>query len=167
MAVVSEPAWSAVEEVGYVGYDALAPWRTGIEDRHLPYTHNWHAMAALHLATRMLLHDGLSTVFRRHDDVAAYCRSRLQSMGIELFPVREEISSPTVTAAKVPVGWSWADLDSALRGRGVVVGGSYGPLAEKVFRIGHMGSQANRVLVERGMDILEEILTGKSERQRA
>jgi len=47
------------------------------------------------------------------------------------------------------------------------VGGNYGPLAEKVFRIGHMGSQANRELVERGMDILEEVLTGKGERQRA
>jgi aspartate aminotransferase-like enzyme len=83
-------------------------------------------------------------------------------MGIELFPVREDISAPTVTAAKVPVDWSWVDLDSALRARGVVVGGSYGPLAEKVFRIGHMGSQANRELVERGMDILEEVLTGKN-----
>ncbi len=167
MVVVSESAWLAVEEVGYVGYDALAPWRIAIEDRHLPYTHNWHAVAGLHLATRMILHDGLSTVFRRHADVAAYCRSRLQSMGIELFPVSEDISSPTVTAAKVPADWSWAELDSALRARGVVVGGSYGPLAEKVFRIGHMGSQANRELVERGMDILEEVLTGKNEGQRA
>jgi aspartate aminotransferase-like enzyme len=158
MVTVSDRAWSAVDEVGYVGYDALAPWRTGVGDRHLPYTHNWHAMAGLHLATRMILHDGLSTVFRRHADVAAYCRGRLHDMGVELFPVREEICSPTVTAAKIPAGWSWADLDSALRAKGVVVGDSYGPLADKVFRIGHMGSQANRELVERGMDVMEEVL---------
>jgi aspartate aminotransferase-like enzyme len=43
----------------------------------------------------------------------------------------------------------------------MVVGGSYGPLAGKVFRIGHMGSQAKRDLVERGMDILEEVLKSK------
>ncbi len=158
MVTVSDRAWVAVEEVGYVGYDALAPWRTGVDDQHLPYTHNWHAMAGLHVATRMILHDGLSTVFRRHADVAAYCRGRLHDMGVELFPVREEICSPTVTAAKIPAGWSWPDLDSSLRARGVVVGGSYGPLADKVFRIGHMGSQAKRELVERGMDILEAVL---------
>jgi aspartate aminotransferase-like enzyme len=158
MVTVSERAWLAVEEVGYVGYDALAPWRTGIEDRHLPYTHNWHAMAGLHLATRLILHDGLSAVFRRHAEVAAYCRKRLQDLGVDLFPVREEICSPTVTAAKVPDGWSWVDLDSALRARGMVVGGSYGPLEGKVFRIGHMGSQAKRDLVERGLDILDEVL---------
>ena len=52
MVTVSERAWSAVEEVGYVGYDALAPWKTGVADRHLPYTHNWHAMAGLHLKRR-------------------------------------------------------------------------------------------------------------------
>jgi aspartate aminotransferase-like enzyme len=75
--------------------------------------------------------------------------------------VRDEICSPTVTAAKIPQGWSWSELDEALRERGVVVGGSYGPLAGKVFRIGHMGSQAKRDLVERGMDILEEVLSSK------
>jgi aspartate aminotransferase-like enzyme len=31
-------------------------------------------------------------------------------------------------------------------------------LAGKVFRIGHMGSQADLGLVERGMDVLEETL---------
>jgi aspartate aminotransferase-like enzyme len=161
MVTVSERAWSAVEDVAYVGYEALAPWRTGVEERQLPYTHNWHAIAGLHLATKMILHDGLAVVFQRHVDVAAYCRGRLQSIGLELFPVREEICAPTVTAVKTPAGWSWADLDNALRARGVVVGGSYGPLAEKVFRIGHMGSQANRELVERGVNILEDVLKSK------
>jgi aspartate aminotransferase-like enzyme len=85
----------------------------------------------------------------------------MQAMGIELYPVNEEICSPTVTAAKIPAGWSWEDLDNALRERGVVVGGSYGPLAGKVFRLGHMGSQAKRELVERGLDILEEVLKSK------
>jgi aspartate aminotransferase-like enzyme len=161
MVTVSERAWPAVEDVAYVGYDALAPWRSAVENRHLPYTHNWHAMAGLHLATRMILHDGLAVVFQRHADVAAYCRGRLRSMDVDLFPVSEEICSPTVTAAKIPAAWSWADLDSELRARGVVVGGSYGPLADKVFRIGHMGSQAKREPVERGLDILEDVLKSK------
>lgn len=155
---VSERAWSAVEEIGYVGYDALAPWRGGIDEQHLPYTHNWHAMAALHLATKMILQEGLSAVFSRHARVAAYCRSRLKEMGIELFPLKEQFCSPTVTAAKVPAAWTWPDLDRALRERGMVVGGSYGPLAGRVFRLGHMGNQARQELVEKGMNILQEVL---------
>ena len=160
MVTVSERAWSAVQEVDYVGYDALAPWRTGIAARYLPYTHNWYAIAGLHTASKLLLEEGLAVVFQRHLDVAAYCRSRLREMGVELFPIKDEICSPTVTAAKVPEGWTWPGLDQALRDRGMAVGGSYGPLAGKVFRIGHMGSQAQQELVEKGMDILQEVLRG-------
>lgn len=158
MVTVSERAWMAIESVGYAGYDALGPWRTGVADRYLPYTHNWHALAALRIAVRLLLDEGLEAVFARHQAVAAYCRERLQAMGVALYPQREAICSPTVTAAKVPQGWTWVALDQALRAEGMVVGGSYGPLAGKVFRIGHMGSQADRPLVARGMDVLAGVL---------
>jgi aspartate aminotransferase-like enzyme len=161
MVTVSERAWEAAKDVGYVGYDALAPWRTGVADRYLPYTHNWSAMAALHLATTRLLDEGLPAVFKRHGEVAALCRGRLRAMGVELYPRSEAICSPTVTAARIPPGWTWPDLDRALRARGMVVGGNYGPLAGKVFRIGHMGSQADGGLVGRGMDVLATVLEGK------
>jgi aspartate aminotransferase-like enzyme len=59
---------------------------------------------------------------------------------------------------KVPDEVSWDQLDAALRRRGTVVGGSYGPLAGKVFRIGHMGCQADMDLLERGMDTLADVL---------
>jgi aspartate aminotransferase-like enzyme len=161
MVTVSERAWEAVKEVGYVGYDALAPWRTGLADRYLPYTHNWRAVAALELATKRLLDEGLPAVFKRHAEVAKFCRERLRTLGVELFPKSEAICSPTVTAARIPSGWTWTALDRALREQGMVVGGSYGPLAGKVFRIGHMGNQASRDLVEQGMDVLEQVLEGK------
>jgi aspartate aminotransferase-like enzyme len=115
----------------------------------------------LQLATRRLLDEGLPAVFRRHADVATLCRTRLHALTVELFPKSAAFSSPTVTAAKIPPGWTWPGLDRALRERGMVVGGSYGPLAGKVFRIGHMGSQADRELVGRGMNVLEEVLEGK------
>ena len=38
------------------------------------------------------------------------------------------------------------------------VAGSLGPLAGRVFRIGHMGTQADTALVDQGMDILADIL---------
>jgi aspartate aminotransferase-like enzyme len=110
------------------------------------------------VSLQMLLAEGMVNVYARHAAVAAYCRERLHAMNVRLFPVRDEISSPTVTAAYVPDGWRWQDFDQALRARGVVVGGNYGTLAGKVFRVGHMGSQADMDLVRRGMDALEEII---------
>ena len=79
-------------------------------------------------------------------------------MGLTLFPRDPATSAPTVTAVKVPEKTSWEELDAALRRRGMVVAGSYGPLADKVFRIGHMGFQANMDLLERGMNTLAEVV---------
>jgi aspartate aminotransferase-like enzyme len=158
MTAVSPRAWKAAGRVNYQGYDALLPWKDGVKNRYLPYTHNWHAMSALKLSLERLLEEGLEASFARHEKAAGYCRERLAAMGVKIYPRREELSSPTVTAAMVPKGWTWQKLDGALREKGMVVGGSYGPLAGKVFRIGHMGSQADMDLVKRGMDILEEVL---------
>jgi aspartate aminotransferase-like enzyme len=159
MVSVSPRAWDAIAETNYAGYDALLPWRSAISERYMPYTHNWQAMAGLHVALQELLAEGLEAVYQRHEQAAAYCRERLRAMGVAIWPVRDEIASPTVTAAHLPAGWEWLALDRALRQEGMAVGGSYGPLAGKVFRIGHMGSQADQDLVRRGMDVLEGVLT--------
>ncbi len=158
MVTISDRAWGAIAETKYVGYDALAPWRNAIGEQFMPYTHNWQAMAGLRVAVAGLLGEGLEVCFERHRSVAVYCRSRLHQMGIALWPSREEYCSPTVTAAKVPDTMTWVELDSKLRERGMVVGGSYGPLKDKVFRLGHMGAQADMDLVKHGMDILETVL---------
>jgi aspartate aminotransferase-like enzyme len=158
MVSVSERAWARVQTVNYVGYDALSGWRTAMADRYMPYTHNWAAVAGLRVAISSLLAEGMENAYARHASVAQACRRRLQAMGVELWPANEDLCSPTVSAAKVPAGWTWPQLDQALRSQGMVVGGNYGPLAGKVFRIGHMGSQANAALVQQGMDVLAAVL---------
>jgi aspartate aminotransferase-like enzyme len=155
---VSERAWKVVEAVSYPGYDALIPFRTALTDAYFPYTPNWHAIAGLHTACGLLLDEGLEAAFIRHEKAAVYCQQRVLAMGLSLFPRDQATSAPTVTAVKVPEAVGWNQLDAALRRRGMVVGGSYGPLAGKVFRIGHMGTQANVDLLARGMDALEEAL---------
>jgi aspartate aminotransferase-like enzyme len=158
MVSVSERAWRRAKQVHYSGYDALLPWKEAMGQRYMPYTHNWQAMAGLRIATARLLAEGAGNVYQRHANVASYCRRRLRHMGIELWPQREEIASPTVTCARLPDGWTWEQFNGALRARGMAVGGNYGPLAEKTFRIGHMGVQADPVLVQQGMDVIEEVL---------
>lgn len=155
---VSERAWKVIADVDYPGYDALLPYRDALEREWFPYTPAWASLAALHEACRLVLDEGLGEVYARHAQVAEHCRDRAQAMGLSLYPVHEAACSPTVTALKVPESPGWEELDRRLRARGMAVGGSLGPLAGNVFRIGHMGAQANVELVDRGMDVLAEVL---------
>jgi aspartate aminotransferase-like enzyme len=153
---VSDLAWEIIEDVAYVGYDALKPFRTAHQTGYFPYTPNWHGMAALKAGAQLVLKEGLNTCFARHALVAEYCRQRIVEMGLSLFPAADAISSPTVTAVKIPGDISWPDLDQRFRSRGLAVGGSFGPLAGNVFRLGHMGSQARMELVKAACDIIAE-----------
>lgn len=161
MLTVSDRAWKATANVNYAGYDAILPWKNAIASKLMPYTHNWHANAALNIALKKILAQGLESSFKRHEEAAAYCRRRAREMGLELYAASDALSSPTVTAIKVPTNWTWPELDSEFRKYGLAVGGSYGALAGKVFRIGHMGSQADVELVREGMDVIEKVLKGK------
>ena len=155
---VSQTAWEKAEVVQYQGYDALAPWRSIMTDGRCPYTPYWNGVACAHTAAEMLLEEGLATVFSRHEDVATRCRNGLQALGIELWPASQAIASPTVTAALVPQGWSWPDWQKALRQKGLCVAGSFGEMEGRVFRLGHMGSQANMVLMDSALDAIASAL---------
>lgn len=152
---VSDTAWDVIQKVDYPGYDALLPFRHAQENFYFPYTPYWHGMATLKIGTELLLKEGLDDSFARHEKAAAYCRERLVKMGLELFPKPGAVPSPTVTAVKVPQSMKWDDLNQRFRKRGLAVGGNYGYLAGKVFRIGHMGTQADLDLVRQALDVIE------------
>jgi len=156
---VSPGAWDVIKQVGYVGYDALLPFYDAQEKFYFPYTPNWHGVAAIHQAVKMIFDEGLDAVFQRHETVASHCRSELESMGLKLFPARDAQPSPTVTAVYVPNKFSWSELDRRFREKGLATGGSYGPLAGKIFRLGHMGSQASMELVDKALKVIREVVT--------
>lgn len=158
ISTLSDRAWKVIEEVRYSGYEAYLPWREVPAVHAMPYTHDWQAMAGLHVALSAIMEEGLEHAYDRHERAAALCRQRGREMGLRLFPLDEAVSSPSVTAFYVPEGWTWEALDAALRARGLALGGNYGSLAGRVFRVGHMGSQADEALVARGMDVLEDVL---------
>ena len=155
---VSEKAWEIIEEVGYAGYDALWPFRSAVKNAYFPYTPYWQGTAQLYKACELLLEEGLNKAILRHEKVAEYCRRRAREMVLRLFPAHDAVPSPTVTALYVPENKSWKNFDAALRAQGLVVGGNYGCLAGEVFRIGHMGTQADIKLVEEAMDIIGNTL---------
>jgi aspartate aminotransferase-like enzyme len=156
---VSNRAWEIIDRVNYPGYDALGPFRSAQENFYFPYTPYWHGLAALSTAVRRLLEEGMEASFRRHEQAAQLCREGIQSLGLSLFPAPGAISSPTVTAVKVPEKISWIELDARFRSQGLVVGGSYGPLSGKVFRMGHMGSQAEVGLVVQALQAIKKAIS--------
>lgn len=158
LVAVSEKAWKIIDQVNYPGYDALKPFQTAQQAFYFPYTPYWQGMAALCIATDLLIKEGLPESFARHDKVASYCREHIQAMGLFLFPALHAVNSPTVTAVKVPESFSWQELDALFRANGLVVGGNYGPLSGKVFRLGHMGTQANMDLVEQALDVILKVI---------
>ena len=128
---------AAVTETGYAGYDALAPWRTALADKYFPTS---YILAGAGRVAGVAAH----AIGRRAGKRLRPARRRQptagrgsHAMNVRLFPVSDDISSPTVTAAYVPDGWTWQALDQALRSHGMAVGGNYGKLAGKVFRGAH------------------------------
>ena len=151
---VSGKAWEVIAEVGYAGYDALKPWRAVPESGICPYTPYWHGLAALHAGSELILREGLENCFARHERVARACREGLLALGLELFPAPGAAPAPTVTAAYVPRGHDWITWRKSLREAGLAAAGSFGPMEGKVFRLGHMGAQADHDLVQRALAVI-------------
>jgi aspartate aminotransferase-like enzyme len=61
---VSAKAWEIIEQVNYVGYDAIKPFRTAVEKHYFPYTPGWQATAGLNAGAEAILHEGLEACFR-------------------------------------------------------------------------------------------------------
>ncbi|MRS05194.1 alanine--glyoxylate aminotransferase family protein, partial [bacterium] len=154
---ISSKAWQEIESVNYSGYDALLPFRDAQKNFYFPYTQHWQGIKAINTATKLILDEGLHHVFTRHHQVAEFLRNQSLKIGFELFPSPSAIHSPTVTALCVPEKTSWEILDRSFREYGLVVGGNYGPLTGKVFRLGHMGHQANMLLAHKVIEVMEKV----------
>ncbi len=155
---ISPKAWEIINHVNYQGYDALQPWQNVQSDGICPYTPYWGGVAALHTSIQYLLEEGLDNVFARHNAAAQCCRHGLQQLGIKLWADTNAIPSPTVTTAHIPPSFTWETWQKALQDYGLIVGYGFGPLAGKVFRLGHMGSQAKLTLINQALEIIKKNL---------
>ena len=155
---VSPAAWARMEQVNYQGYDAILPFRTVQTDGRCPYTPYWHGVAALEASLEAIKKEGVAAVFARHEAVARQCRDGLRKLGLKLFTEPEAINAPTVTAVLVPEKFAWKDWQKALKKRGLIVTGSFGPMAGKVFRLGHMGTQADARLMTGALEAIADAL---------
>ncbi len=158
MVTVSKAAWEVIESVNYQGYDAFLPFKDALANKYFPNTLSWHSIAALAASIDMMFEEGLESVYRRHVEARDYCLHRLRKMDIQIYVSDEKAQASTVTAAYLPENIEFSQLYKACLEEGVAIAGSYGKLAQSLFRIGHMGNQANLRLLTLGLDRLEEAL---------
>jgi alanine-glyoxylate transaminase/serine-glyoxylate transaminase/serine-pyruvate transaminase len=116
--------------------DVLENNRTG----SYPYTPATGLLFGLREALAMLEEEGLPTTFARHDRLGEATRRAVRAWGLEVFCRDEREYSSSVTAVETPAGHN-ADAfrATALERFDMSLGAGLGPLAGKVFRIGHMG----------------------------
>lgn len=137
------------------GYDANA----------FPYTPPVGLMNGLKLALDMLLEEGLENVFARHHRIAEGVRLAVNAWGLDLCAVSPDVYSDTVSAIRTPEGFNATDIvNHAASKYDVAFGVGLGEVAGKVFRIGHLGSltdvmmlsglaTAEMCMVDLGLDI--------------
>lgn len=159
---VSERAWSAIDanpqSRGW--YLDLRTWRRYDRDwaawHPYPTTVSSGAVAALDVALRKLLQEGLEERIARTRRAAHQVRSGLADMGFTMF-APDAYASPLTTAVNAHPELPAGDLVTELRQQhGIYISGGLDELAGRIFRIGHMG----RAIEESETALLLEAIEG-------
>ena len=96
-------------------------------------------VVALDAALTLLLDEGLEAAFARHVALGRACRAGAKAMGLELYSPDDDRSA-VLTAVLTPDGVDAVELRLALRDRhGITIAGGHGEIADRLFRIGHIG----------------------------
>ncbi len=105
-----------------------------------PYTPSTNLLQGLKVAIGMLHEEGLDNVFARHDRAAEATRRCVRHWGFEIQCANPAEYSSSLTAVRLPDGHSADNLRAEILERfNMSLGNGLGPLADKVFRIGHLG----------------------------
>jgi alanine-glyoxylate transaminase / serine-glyoxylate transaminase / serine-pyruvate transaminase len=105
-----------------------------------PYTPATNLLYGLKEALAMLEEEGLANVFARHDRHAEATRRAVSAWGLEVLCLEPREYSSSLTAVQMPAGHSADGLRRIILERfDMSLGSGLGRLADKVFRIGHLG----------------------------
>jgi alanine-glyoxylate transaminase/serine-glyoxylate transaminase/serine-pyruvate transaminase len=107
---------------------------------YFPYTPSTNLLQGLKVALDMLHQEGLDNVFLRHDRAAEATRRCVEHWGFEIQCSNPDEYSSSLTAVRLPERHSADRLRAEILARcNMSLGSGLGPLADKVFRIGHLG----------------------------
>jgi aspartate aminotransferase-like enzyme len=108
------------------------------EKKHqTPFTPNVSLLFALDKRLELMLAETYPHIYQRHKDMAELTQ-KWAKKHFEMFPEKGH-ESITVSCIKNTQGKNVKELNQKLAERGLEISNGYGKLAEKTFRIGHMG----------------------------
>lgn len=124
--------------------DMVGPNKTG----YFPYTPSTNLLYGLNEAIDMLHEEGLDNVFARHARHGQAARAAVRAWGLEVLCTKQGQESGVLTAVLLPEGQS-ADQFRAttLEHYDMSLGNGLSKVADKVFRIGHLGDFNDLMLV--------------------
>jgi aspartate aminotransferase-like enzyme len=170
---VSDRAWDAMErrkqKSSSLVYDLLRwkerwiPVSRGgqVPDgagRSQPVSIPTHLTAAMNVATRLILEEGLPHRFRRHAVAASALRAGVAAMGMEMF-ADSAVLSNTVACFKTPKGIEPAAVVARMREQyGILIGTGLDKIRTTTLRIGTMGMTASPQYVLPTLSALEMTL---------
>lgn len=115
--------------------------QAGYEKSAYPYTPAVGLMQGLSEACKMIEEEGIDAVFARHTRIAEGVRAAVAAWNMPLCASKPEFYSDTVSAIRTPDGFDATRIVThAADAYGVAFGVGLGEVAGKVFRIGHLGS---------------------------
>jgi alanine-glyoxylate transaminase / serine-glyoxylate transaminase / serine-pyruvate transaminase len=136
------------------------PMLTQNKSGFFPYTPATNLFYGLRESLAMLREEGLQNVFKRHERHGEATRRAVRAWGLENVAVNPKEYSNSVTAVYTPSGHSADELRKViLEHFNMPLGTGLGKLANKVFRIGHLGDFNDLMLagtlagVEMGLDV--------------
>ncbi|UES37269.1 L-aspartate--glyoxylate aminotransferase BhcA [Roseibium aggregatum] len=123
-----------------------------------PYTPAVGLTNGLKQSCDMLLAEGLENVFARHHRIAEGVRAAVQAWGLELCAQTPDVYSDSVSAIRTPEGFNATGIVTHAAAKyGVAFGVGLGEVAGKVFRIGHLGSLTD-VMMLSGLATAEMVM---------
>jgi alanine-glyoxylate transaminase/serine-glyoxylate transaminase/serine-pyruvate transaminase len=137
--------------------EMLGPNKSGF----FPYTPATNLLYGLREALRMLVEEeGLERVFARHDRHAEAARRAVRAWGLDILCANPAEYSSSLTAVLMPEGHSEVAFRKVvLEHFNLSLGSGLGKVADKVFRIGHLGDFNDLMLcgtlcgVEMGLEL--------------
>jgi alanine-glyoxylate transaminase/serine-glyoxylate transaminase/serine-pyruvate transaminase len=123
-----------------------------------PYTPPVGLLYGLGASLEMLNEEGLENVFARHHRIAEGVRRAVDAWGLKLCATSPDLYSDTVSAVVVPDGFDGTKVVThAAEKYGVAFGVGLGEVAGRVFRIGHLGSLTD-VMMLSGLSCAEMVM---------
>jgi len=115
---------------------------------YFPYTPPTTLLYGLREAIDILLEEGLSAVFARHQRLAVATRAAVKAWGLEVLCQEPSEYSPVLTAVLMPDGHDAETFRKIVFDKyNMSLGTGLSRLAGKVFRIGHLGECTDLVLM--------------------